>query len=743
MLKLERSAAIARTADGLTHHNRLVVPEFGVVELRLEQGGASSLSHRLPGSKTPRDPGGAGTDTFHFAPGPHLDPGPWTPDAGRHDRVKLKVHLYNPFGQIKHAWLELFVRREKSPVWRRELKGDELLDGERELEFQIDPADNGTLQAGPDWDGSLRSGDEHELKKSKRFPDGYVTVEHSPYKLRLTVEGEGLCRAPVAWTYFHVLIDKIELEWGTVDMVPTKRQWRKDLFNQVLTDGIAPTANQKIHLVGNQFMANGDRMFDNTLYEKHRERWGRGPKLPVLAKVFVRSCTDAPVLAPRALGHTQFLWDWESKSATTALTFVDQATNYKVDKTHPKGRNCHADRGGKRSDSAAVFPAQAGTDPKAALQPGKFPFKVAAAGKPRDWAAFTEAWREGVLAAKTGVVFQPSRMAGDKFKFTCHAAHEQNDQGKLRLHVDTDAPLPIQAALKVESGEFEIWRRVHLVRYMQKSAFGAMSLASVKAFYEPAFLDLEDKTAGVVEYYDAGDWDSRLGAITAGWTATEQCFLDAGASQHAAGSEGVVLRTRADAVAYMVATWPADFPTNTEAEQLLDGQGLTDDDAVRGHFGEIAIAALCKLFDSQLHADDGLNIFHVSRVTAPTDVNQGQTSGLAENFPSAKNAKDGPTRCGFLMMADAPFYVPRAGKTVEQTSAHECGHHMFLPHPRNTAENQGKHANRDYKAHDEAVDDCLMSYRLGVNKLCGFCRLRLRGWNKLKLKTDGALNEKT
>jgi hypothetical protein len=73
----------------------------------------------------------------------------------------------------------------------------------------------------------------------------------------------------------------------------------------------------------------------------------------------------------------------------------------------------------------------------------------------------------------------------------------------------------------------------------------------------------------------------------------------------------------------------------------------------------------------------------------------------------------------------------------EFTGAHEFGHHFFLPHTPQAGEAQ------DYKAHDKAVLDCLMSYNFSVpRKLCGFCHLRLRGWSKAKLDPDGTKNKK-
>ena len=742
MKTIDRTVFVARTADGLAHANRVVVPEFGVVELRVYNAAASSKSHRLPRSATPRTAAAVGDDAFHFAPGLQLDPGPWTLDAGRHDRVKLRCDLYNPSNGITKAKLEMFVAREKAPVWTRELTADELVDGEQDLQFEIDNGAGGTLR-GADWDGSLR-GTDGRLRKSSRFPDGYLTIEHSPYKLKLSVEGEGLCRSPVAWTYLHVLVDKLELEYGTLDMLPTKRDHRRTLFQEVLSAGTAPTADTKIFLDSNLFKASDGDMFNNRLFDAHRDKWGRGPKLPLCARIHIRSSADAPVLAPLAIGASQFLWDWESRSAATGEAFTDRAMNYDVGKTNPKGRNCHKDRGGKRGKGGDVFPSQPGYAPPAVKQ-GQFPFEVKSAGKPREWAAISQAWRDGPYACKTGVVFQPARMAGDKYRVTVYSAHERKPDGKRRLDVDADAPLPIAPALRAVSGEFEIWRRIDVVRYMQKSNFPSFSLAQMKAYYEPAFVEVRDQTSGNVESYPAGEWNPRLQAILGGWSSFDRYFVDSAVDQHAAGAEGVVLRDHASAAAYLETRFPAQFPNPGDGDSWLTNLGLATDDDLRAHFQQPAIDALTSLFDHKIHANNGLNIFHVRRVTSLVADQMGTLAGLAHDFAGAKRAgKKEIDRCGFLLLIDAQYWAAAANPSyLPQTAAHECGHHFMLPHPRNTAENTGKHANRDRKAHDEAVDDCLMSYRDGVNKLCGFCRLRLRGWDKGALKTDGVRNEKT
>jgi hypothetical protein len=70
------------------------------------------------------------------------------------------------------------------------------------------------------------------------------------------------------------------------------------------------------------------------------------------------------------------------------------------------------------------------------------------------------------------------------------------------------------------------------------------------------------------------------------------------------------------------------------------------------------------------------------------------------------------------------------------TFAHEIGHHLFLPHtqpPASTASALRVHDVSDKGADPNARNAkgpmCLMSYHSQRHGFCGFCQLRLRGWN--------------
>jgi hypothetical protein len=289
-MAIARTAHVARTAHDKTHLNRLGVPEFGVVEIQIKaQGGSVSKCYRDASSETPVKPSDQGKDTFHFAPGPQYAEGTWTADPSLKDDVKIVYKLHNPQFAIKKATIEIYPRFAKDPVWKRELKDDELLHGETTLKF----ADK------EEWDGKI---DDHA-----DYPDKFLTAEHSPYKVKLTIEGEGVNTSPTAWTYFHVYVSKLELEYGPKSVLPNQAApddkesggFHAETYDDLIAQGAKPPVGGavKVFLKSDIFkLASGD-MFGNQLYTRYETLWGDGPQIPLFCKVWVKSSSDTDVVA--------------------------------------------------------------------------------------------------------------------------------------------------------------------------------------------------------------------------------------------------------------------------------------------------------------------------------------------------------------------------------------------------------------------------------------------------------------
>lgn len=716
-MAIARTAHVARTAHDKTHLNRLGVPEFGVVEIQVKgQGGSLSKCYRDASSTTPVDPATTGADSFHFAPGPQYAAATWTADAALKDEVQISYKLHNPQFAIKEAKVEIFVRFAKDPVWTRELKDDELLHGEHKLQFN--KQDN--------WDGKI---DAHA-----DFPDEFVTAEHSPYKLKLTVSGDGVNTAPTAWTYFHVMVAKLELEYGPKTVLPAQPAnleggIHAETYDDLIAQGAVPPVggNVKVMLKSDIFKLSSNDMFKNQLFTRYEALWGDGPQIPLFCKVWVKSSADADVVAYKALGRLKFLWDWESTSVASPTGFTADAENYLVNKTKPKGRNCHDKRGGKRGAKKPVFPKQAGPGAgvvPGALPVGSFPFEVEAVDKPRTWAAYSYAWNGGEAASKTGVIFQPSRMAGDKYKLTVYVDQEYDRKKKHKRNVDTDAPLPSPAVLKAETGDYHVWRRVNVRKYVKKNGSVAetINLATVANQYAKAFLELKDQTGGAIVNVAEADWNGRVATAMAAYSAARQRMLLPG-NQFTQGGNGLYLRTRSQ---YKAAYLAEGAPAATVNAFMSDpGNGMQDN----AHYGAIGksmgMEVASAVFSPEAATDSGCTLFHIDKlISIPNSL-----LGWAYDVPGGAG-----NRCGFLLCATNADHG--AGDNIENTATHEFGHHFFLPHPPDSGEK------KNYSAHDKSNTTCIMSYNVPT-EFCGFCQLRMRGWSKDALKPVPSANRKT
>ncbi len=350
-----------------------------------------------------------------------------------------------------------------------------------------------------------------------RFPDQCPNAAFGPYQLRLTVTSK---RGTVttAWTFFDVLVDHVELHYGPMGLIPagtitdvlavyqamTDRD-EQQLVTDLQANGTAiPTADIPLPLKSTQAAYvhfNEWFCWRDLSFLRHKGRWGEGPRIPILAKVFLKDIDDAPKHnspAAKALGPAKFLWDWQDKAEAVrgndlaaahadTQAFVMQGLKYKENAPDepPASLNCHDDRGGKRGSALKIFPAQTGT--------AAFPFKVEI-GQVRKWASFSTAQTGGTYACCTGVIFQPCRMALDSYKIrVAPALPRKADKITPTLEDARDI-----AALLVdhpglpsaETGMFEVRRRIDAQYARKSAATPAMDLANIGDVFRVGGIDI-------------------------------------------------------------------------------------------------------------------------------------------------------------------------------------------------------------------------------------------------------------
>jgi hypothetical protein len=173
------------------------------------------------------------------------------------------------------------------------------------------------------------------------------------------------------------------------------------------------------------------------------------------------------------------------------------------------------------------------------------------------------------------------------------------------------------------------------------------------------------------------------------------------------------------------------------------GTVLNTEAKYNDYVGDIASSVLTTVCEQYMHTDSGINLFqfndHYNLASLPGGQSlNGFAPGAAVGPHKNRTTND---QCLFVLCAGPNNYAGTKNK-AEQTVAHEIGHCLFMAHaPVQTATDiANKH---DRSVHDKDFNNCLMSYNYDAErKWCGFCILRLRGWDRGALKNDRTKNKK-
>jgi hypothetical protein len=458
---------------------------WGITEITVSKSGKSSRSF----SERDHAPLAAGRSTdgrFYFAP------------SKDELTVTWKLHKADNAEQLK---LELYRYGTGVPIWSRTLNTEDT----KKLSFKW----NGNFDGGVGTDGDA-------------FPDGMLTAAHAPYMLKATAVGSAESGKVERWTYLDVLVHSLTLEWPAAPekSIPAARADRakhvdvctrlKDASDDDNLNANLPTPGQtkKAYLKANVYYQGDSELTgeNNSYFAKLHALWGDGAMIPVFVKATIRDAAGDSVDVPKALGKARLLWDYEDKSTANApggnsdinaylRKLLEDDTDATADA--PKGTNCPVGYGGKRgAGGAPVFPAQAGTDPVDTLPDAgdiapSFPFKVVQCTG-RKWAAVSEVWRTGALAGRSGVIFQPSRMAGDAYAMHVFFVLGGADDPVAEAVKGADDPDKVDAEIRVSSGTFAVWHSVDVAKYIQiGTGAGTVDVSAVQTMLAKQYMRLE------------------------------------------------------------------------------------------------------------------------------------------------------------------------------------------------------------------------------------------------------------
>ncbi|HVY61738.1 MAG TPA: hypothetical protein VHF22_08795, partial [Planctomycetota bacterium] len=635
-----------------------------LTDLKLVGAGGASTPHATAPEKI------TDAEKFCFAPGA--------------EKVKIAYKVDDPAKALKKGTLGLIRAKDGAALWSRPLTPQELAHGDRTIE----------------WDGAVPG--------SALLPGGFPTVEHSPYELKITAESSVQAKVDPTWTFFRVQLAELSIEKGDPWLVAGARD--QGVVKSLKFIEVPKEGEVKVLLPSDCFKLTTDEMYDGSSFSQYASIWAEGPAIPLVAKLRVKSSGGAGVEAPAALGAVKVLWDWacasplyEGMTDATKL-FVSSAANYSVGGTSPRGLACHVDRGGKRGEGAKpVFPAQGGVAPGAEVPDGVFPWKVEPAK--RRSSALSTAWAKGEHSGEAGVVFQPSRMAGDGYKLTVCAAAEGTDLGAIDVEGELKAPVSRTTAT------FRVWRELHVNSFWRKNdALEFFDLSPVIEMYRRSCIEIVE-APGARKTIAGDTFNAQLKAVLA----QEPWYVQAAIDD-------------LDQASYSTAIWFADYDVfkDAVAKKLSWGQGLAGWLRDNSLDTEKRYAAQCKVWASRmltamtnglLSPGPGINICLMGdEVSNFESVRGSHLNGQAVDARLATR-----TRCVFLLFT-----------TKSATFGHELGHQLFLPHAPSEGDGEGEDSvaagGASRELHDAATAHCLMSYSHDRPEPCGLCNLRLRGW---------------
>lgn len=530
------------------------------------------------------------------------------------------------------------------------------------------------------------------------------------------------------------------------------------------------------------------------IFTHHQSAWGDGPEIPMLAELTVEDSQGNAVVSPLATAGAVLVWDAldavadaPDPLAAAADRNTIQAYLDRYNASGAQGLNCPAAHGGKRESASPLLAGQIAN----ASNPGNFVTEACAV---RAGSLFSTV----LAAGTSGVYFLPSRMAGDAYRLRVGFRYDPAGNGAPGLDVDQPPAATVTAETGVMQVWRQIdlveRRSLDAAALAQKEDELRQKLQSLRDERRQYLLDMDD--AEQIQKWNGADgtqrdawpdlfppvknvvavkkalaeslsvWTTELAAIR---VRLDRAFVHVQAAdplpyapfpgyhaairQAALGESAVVNQALDLSNAWEEGTHALEFVTAAaflEKRETTLGSADAARDWAESYFGTASQAAdgQCILTAGSLIVSQALDpgtfkkvyeescrVWSKKLLAAALNTLVGQAEGVyvfafsalyvIADVPEAPMAYAQPlAQQGGAKTAYVVF--PRADET---TAAHELGHCLFLAHAPG-----GKVSNPDPFAHDAAMPNCLMGYHDKATDFCGFCLLRLRGWDRAPLR---------
>lgn len=557
---------------------------------------------------------------------------------------------------------------------------------------------------------------------------GWLSLLKSPYDVKLVLTN-------VLGAGIDSNIEKLEILPHSVtiqvDILPAAGLSARD---KKAVEGMKPDtdANKKGELVLDSaiFKLNSAEMTDDSSFVEFETAWQKGPRVPLFAKVLLKAKDGSGKRGLKALAGVKLLWDvllppdaeetaeMDARAVhAAAKTFITKANAVEKDSTVPKGRTGYLTLGGQRAKSADR-PANKQWSQLVGAWSHSTPAK-------RIWDAHTVCAELAGTDYDSGVIFVGGRLGGDTHKIRAYLNHDltldATDEGKLT-----------GAAAERKSNEFSYtnWRRIFVRNnYYIDAATTPLQLSDLDAYHEAA-MRFEAPAGFVAE------------EIRVRWKAAYQKAVNS-------------LGANDDFVKFACLPDPGLYPVSYESHAAY----LAKIDADSNAFGRLW-DRIRRFFgadnetDYKNECDDkAFRIYTTAAKEFPLQANgitffRWRTFGAHNQVGTTATVGIAPSIDGYTNRNKTAFFVFNSS-TNANTFIHEVGHQVFLAHapghfnntsddPSNTAGAQP--AGFQAKAHDE-LEFCVMSYHKSKPVvLCGFCQLKLRGWDPSKISRKAVVS---
>ncbi|HEX4945612.1 MAG TPA: hypothetical protein VFZ34_02965 [Blastocatellia bacterium] len=363
--------------------------------------------------------------------------------------------------------------------------------------------------------------------------DGVVTAPRSPYQVRFSVSGRANPGDSAdkdrfgfpqnAWTYAHVVVRKLILAWGPSTLIPRDRadvpmaspEYKKkdretelkdlqrrqkvlvqDLAKFPLSPGKGDPTNKSLELRLNVPKFDIPEQGDYWAKDEHtyfRDMWGDGPLIPLVVRAYLKRVNGKLSTDRKGLGRAQFLWEWQDNenedlearikpwlthSSGITKSFIKEVFALHRNPKFPcHGWNCPQKYGGKRGTDRPA-PTD-GSTPVFHPPDKKMGAEVTYPLKQRDWGAVSVADPSLKLRdrnkkpASSTILFQPSTVAGDRFRVSVCFVPESLDEMDVDLvggnYYDLMKEAEKQSVPWANTYYFDVWRTIHSAYYYSPS----------------------------------------------------------------------------------------------------------------------------------------------------------------------------------------------------------------------------------------------------------------------------------